>query len=248
MLIINADDYGGSETATRNTLLAYDSSGITSTSAMMFMSDSERSAELAMKTGLAVGLHLNLTERFTGKTSSPLLHDYHQQIGSFLKGGRYRLILYNPLLRKQFDYVFKAQYEEYLRIYRKEPTHIDGHHHMHLCTNMLLDRVIPKGMNVRRNFSFASGEKSAFNRFYRYITDKWVTWRYNSADIFFSITPIDKPGRLERIVNLSKTSIVELMVHPGRDNELKYILSDQYMDIIDGAQKGTYLDIKNKFA
>jgi len=61
MLIINADDLGRSVVETDAALRCYSAGRITSVSAMVFMSDSERAAELANGNGLDVGLHLNFS-------------------------------------------------------------------------------------------------------------------------------------------------------------------------------------------
>ena len=65
MLIINADDWGRSLAETDAALECYKAGRITSVSAMVFMGDSERAAELAKENKLDVGLHLNFTDRFT---------------------------------------------------------------------------------------------------------------------------------------------------------------------------------------
>ena len=159
MLIINADDFGFDLLTTDRILSCYKNGRITSASTMMFMSDTERSAELALEFGLDVGLHLNFTEQFSGNVTSSLLKKYHQDISSFLLKNKYFFLLYNLKLRKQFHYVYKAQYDEYLKLYNRTPTHINGHHHMHLCANIIFDRIIPKDTRVRKNFSFSWRKK-----------------------------------------------------------------------------------------
>ena len=89
------------------------------------------------------------------------------EIVRFLTGNKYSQLLYNPFLRKEFAYSYEAQAEEFARLYSKPPSHIDGHHHMHLCANFLLSNMIPAGTKMRRNFSFWPGEKSLLNRAYR---------------------------------------------------------------------------------
>ena len=53
---------------------------VTSVSAMVFMADSERAAELAKENELDVGLHLNFTERFTGNNTSARLDKLSRSI------------------------------------------------------------------------------------------------------------------------------------------------------------------------
>ena len=240
MLIINADDLGGNKTSTYNSMLCFKKDRITSASAMVFMADSQRAAELALEIGLNTGLHLNFTLKFDGDFISNKLLERQQRIASFMRRSNYCPLFYNPLLKRDFEYVYNAQYEEYLRLYNKKPSHNDGHHHMHLCTNMLVNRLIPEGYKVRRSFTFSAGEKNFLNRFYRYIVDAILTRRYICTDYFFDISPHHKIERLIRIVNLSKYRNVELMVHPERQEEFNYLMSDEYLQVISDAERKNY--------
>lgn len=244
MLIINADDWGGNRTSTDNSLICFTKRRITSASAMVFMADSQRAAELAIEVGLDTGLHLNFTHELDGDFKSSKIKECQQRIALFLKRNKYCSLFYNPFLKSDFDYTYHAQYEEYLRLYNKTPTHVDAHHHMHLCTNMLVDRLIPRGYKVRRGFTFFSGEKKFLNRFYRHIVDVILTRRYICTDFFFSISPHQKIERLQSIANLSKSWNVELMVHPERKEEFDYLMSDNYLEIISDAQKINYSSLK----
>ncbi|HOY59397.1 MAG TPA: ChbG/HpnK family deacetylase, partial [Verrucomicrobiota bacterium] len=128
MLIVNADDWGGWRTATDAALTCYEKGRITSVSAMVFMDDSERAARLAQRSGLDVGLHLNLSQEFTGSTHSvPRLAESQRAIVRFLRSSKYALLFYHPFLRRQFRHVFEAQLEEFFRLYGRPPSHFDGH-------------------------------------------------------------------------------------------------------------------------
>src|SRR6266436_9234499 len=99
MLIINADDWGRSVAETDSALKYYKEATITSASAMVFMADSERAAELARENDLDVGLHLNFSEPFTGKNHSTDLNQCQRKIYRYLKGNKYAQLVYNPFLR-----------------------------------------------------------------------------------------------------------------------------------------------------
>src|ERR1043166_2509082 len=147
MLIVNADDFGRSKGETDAALACYQAGRITSATAMMFMADSERAAELAKGTGLDVGLHLNFTETFsTG--CSPEVAKSQNRIVRYLKRSKYAQLIYNPILRREFRCCYKSQAEEFVRLYGKSPSHVDGHHHMHLCANMLFSKAIPRGTKM----------------------------------------------------------------------------------------------------
>lgn len=231
MLLVNADDFGWKKEITDRVLECHRQRRIHSASAMVFMEDSDRAAELAVENSLPIGLHLNFTQDFTGEKVPIRLGDRHQHIASYLKTWKGNQFLFNPLLVKDFDYAFKSQWDEFCRIYGREPDRIDGHHHMHLCMNMLASGRLPKGIRVRRNFTFGPGEKDAINRLYRHLADSWLKSRFKCTDFFFSISPTCLE-RLGRIIEFSKSAEVELMVHPGVEMEYSYLLGPEWSTLI----------------
>jgi predicted glycoside hydrolase/deacetylase ChbG (UPF0249 family) len=228
MLIVNADDLGRTRAATDNTLRAYVKNRISSTSAMVFMEDSERAAELALAAGIDVGLHINFSERLTARSVPPRLRDDHERIVRFLRANKYALLFYHPLLREQFRWVFEAQHAEFFRLYGRQPSHLDGHHHMHLASNMLIQHILPGGTKVRRSFSFRPGERSLVNRWYRAMVDRRLARRHHLTDYFFSLAQHLAPDRLDPIIALAKRVHVELMTHPHIPVEYEFLLSDEY--------------------
>src|SRR5262245_6224862 len=132
MIIINADDFGRSRDETDAVIACYTAARITSTTAMVFMQDSERAADVANRLGMDVGLHLNLTQRFTGPGVAERLQQSHERVVRFLTASKYALLVYNPFLRRQFRDVIDAQVFEFERLYGRQPSHIDGHQHQHL--------------------------------------------------------------------------------------------------------------------
>jgi predicted glycoside hydrolase/deacetylase ChbG (UPF0249 family) len=231
MLYVNADDFGWTDEVTDRILSCYREGRIHAASAMTFMRDSERASDLARGSNLSVGLHLNFTAEFTGETVTANLRDQHKILATYLKARKFNQILYNPLLGKAFGYVFQAQWDEFCRLYGEAPKRLDGHHHMHLCMNMIASGRYPKGIKIRRNFTFNACEKDPFNRLYRYLADRWLRSRFLCTDFFFSMAPIDQE-KLQRLVLLSKSSDVELMVHPGVEKEYSFLLSPEWANLI----------------
>ena len=232
MLNVNADDYGRSRDETDTVLACYEKARITSTSAMVFMSDSERAAELSKSTDIPVGLHLNLSESFTAKNVPPALRKQHDRVCRFLKSNKYTLILYNPILSRDFSAVVKEQYVEFRRLFGHEPSHIDGHQHMHLATNVLLQRLLTPGVKVRRSFSFESGQKSRLNRWYRRCVDKELARHHPQSDYFFSLSHHLSVDRAEKIATLARNREVELMVHTAINREFDFLMSDDFPRIL----------------
>jgi chitin disaccharide deacetylase len=227
MLSLNADDLGLNEKVTDRILFCYNQKRIYSASAMVFMQDSDRAANLAKENQLPIGLHINFDQGLTARTMPKKLRDHHRAVAGYLKAKKWNQVIYNPFLRNSFDYVFQSQWDEFWRLYDQEPKRLDGHHHMHLCMNMLFSGKLPIGIRIRRNFTFFPGEKNPVNRLYRYLVDRWLQSRFVCTDYFFSMKPISSE-KLKKILLLSKTSDVELMVHPGVNEEYEFLLSPEW--------------------
>jgi predicted glycoside hydrolase/deacetylase ChbG (UPF0249 family) len=232
MLIVNADDLGRSTAATDAAIACHSKGRISSTSAMVFMADSERACAAASAAGLGVGLHVNFSERFSAECVPGQLRKAHDQCRGFLNANKYAPLVFNPLLIEQFEFVFAMQVAEFERLYGRQPSHLDGHQHLHLATNMLVQRVLPKGAKVRRSFSFRRGEKSFVNRWYRSMVDRSLMRRHRVTDYFFSLSDHFAPERLERVISLARKADVELMVHPQRPSEYALLMSDAYAEAL----------------
>jgi len=207
---------------------------------MVFMEDSERAAQLALRAGLEAGLHLNLSERFSADGIPARIREPHEAVRRFLTAGKYALLVYNPFLNAKLRLVFDAQYAEFLRLYGRPPSHLDGHQHMHLATNMLIQRILPAGAKVRRSFSFLPGEKSAVNRWYRAFVDRRLARRHRLTDRFFSLAQHLTRDRLERIVVLAGKENVELMAHPALPREFEFMMSGSYGEALSRVRLGGY--------
>ena len=211
--------------------------------AMVYMADSDRAAQLAKANAVDAGLHLNLTEAFSAKSAPEGLRERHARVARFLRRSKYAPLLYNPALRNDFHYVYKAQVEEFVQRYGQLPTHIDGHQHQHLCANIVWDRVIPKGQKVRRTFHFWPGEKSWANRAYRGMLNAWLKSRYRGTDYFFALPQCFDAARLARVRVLARESTVELMTHPVNAPERSYLAGEGFRAAFDGIERGSYDDL-----
>jgi chitin disaccharide deacetylase len=210
---------------------------------MVFMKDSERAARLILESGIDVGLHLNFSEQFTGNSIPEGLRRSQARTCRFLRTSKYALVIYNPLLREQFREVFEAQYSEFVRLYGRTPSHLDGHQHMHLASNMLIDKIMPGGAKVRRSFSFGEGEKNFVNRLYRANIDRWLGRRYRLTDYFFALPHHSIFARLERVIKLAESSNVELMVHPEAPDEYDLLMSDSFGSSLNKVRMARYAEL-----
>ena len=240
MLIINADDLGRSTAETDAALRCFHAGRISSGSFMVFMPDSERAARLVREANLDVGLHLNFTEPFTAASCSARLMDAQRRVAGFLRRNRYAQLVYNPFLRQQFAESYGRQVAEFVRLFGELPSHLDGHHHMHLCANILLSGIPPKSAKMRRNFSFWPGEKSWLNRVYRRTVDRWLARRYRLTEFFFDLTESLQHHCLDRALALAGTGSVELMTHPTLKFECEFLMSDAFPPMLRGLDIGSY--------
>lgn len=240
MIIVNADDWGRSAAETDAALSCHRAGRITSVSAMVFMQDSVRAAALAAESTLGVGLHLNLTQRFDTAVADRAVAEAQARLCRFLGAHRYAYLLYNPLLRRDFALVCRAQLDEFVRLYGRSPTHVDGHHHRHLCTNLLLDPPFAAGLKLRRNFHFWPGEKSRINRAWRQLSDRWLARRYRVTDYFFALSQCLDSDRLDRVVALARTHDVELMTHPDNPAEQAFLMSEAWPQRLRSLRQATY--------
>jgi chitin disaccharide deacetylase len=230
LLIINADDWGRNNTTTDRIAECAVRGAISSVSAMVFMDDSERASALASEREIDAGLHLNLTSPFSAPSCPGPLAERQQQIAKYLVKNRLSQIVFHPGLKDSFNYVVSAQIDEFCRIYGAMPKRIDGHHHMHLCANVLFGGLLPSGTIVRRNFSFQRGEKSAVNRMYRGFIDRRLARCHSLTDYFFSLPPLE-PIRLRKILSLALRSVVELETHPINSSEYEFLTTGEIFNL-----------------
>jgi len=193
-----------------------------------------------VEAGLETGLHLNLDLPFDGPAAPARLREHHGRVVAYLRRDKWKQLIFNPALRGSFRYVFQAQYEEYGRLFGRGPVKVDGHDHMHLCMNMVVDALIPRGQRVRRNLTFLRGQRHFANRLYRRLVDAWLVRRYVCTDAFFAIDPVSDLRRQEKIVRQGGSLSVELMVHPGLREEYDHLLSPEFGALIRDIPLGTY--------
>lgn len=228
-LIVNADDWGRDSETTDRIFECVTAGTVSSTSAMVFMADSERAADLARERGVDCGLHLNFTTSFTAQNCPSPLRKHQERLGRYLRGNRLAQTAYHPGLAMSFKYVVASQIEEFERIFGGKPRRLDGHHHMHLCANVLFGKLLPAGTMVRRNFSFRKHEKSGINRLYRSVIDRMLAKRHLLTNYFFSLPPLHPPSRIDEIFSIARRSIVEIETHPVNPEEYRFLMNGEIL-------------------
>ena len=225
LLIVNADDWGRDRENTNRTLDCIRKGTVSSVSAMVFMEDSERAAAIARERSIDAGLHFNFTTPFSGSGVPTALSAHQQRLSRHLLRHRFSPAVFSPWLIRSFQYVVSAQLDEFNRLYGARPVRVDGHHHMHLCANVLFGKLLPAGAIVRRNFSFRSGEKGVGNRLYRASVDRMLARRNLLVDFFFSLEPLEPADRLQQIFSCARRFLVEVETHPVNVSEYQLLQS-----------------------
>jgi predicted glycoside hydrolase/deacetylase ChbG (UPF0249 family) len=160
-----------------------------------------------------------------------------------LKSSKYALLVFNPFLVGAFRRVFEAQLLEFTRLFGRSPSHFDGHQHMHLSSNMLLQTVIPAEAKVRRSFSFRAGEKTPVNRLYRRFVDSRLARSYRLTDFFFALASNLEPGKLAGLFALSQETKVELMTHAWNKPEFDCLMSQEFLRLSERSLVGNYAQL-----
>ncbi|HUV96895.1 MAG TPA: ChbG/HpnK family deacetylase [Acidobacteriaceae bacterium] len=240
-IIVNADDWGREVLTTDRIAECARVGVVSSVSAMVFRPDSERGAALAAEHSIDAGLHLNLSSPLDAAYCPAKLRARQAKIRHFLRSNRLAPIVYHPGLVDTFRYVVSAQFEEFIRLYGHPPLRVDGHHHMHLCTNMLFSDFVPEGIVVRRCLSHLDGEMSWPMRVYRAWQHRTLARRHPMTDFFFNIMPLE-PDRLKLIVASARRGTVEIMTHLRSDVEYQFLSGGgltQYLGSVKVSRKYT---------
>jgi predicted glycoside hydrolase/deacetylase ChbG (UPF0249 family) len=246
LLIINADDWGYDLSTTEAIDECFRAGSITSTSAMVHMSDSARAATLAASTERPVGLHLNLTETFTDPGCPAEVRARQQRLVRHFAGPRWRMWGLNLRLFTQIEQSIADQLDAFRNLYGREPTHIDGHEHVHQSLAAMFARSMPSGTSMRPSFTFLPGEKSTFNRLARMFVNRLMRVRFRSPRYLFDLCELHPAlggAGLERKLDLSNAAAVEVMTHPAEAAERAILMDESWVSLLRGRPLGGYPDL-----
>jgi predicted glycoside hydrolase/deacetylase ChbG (UPF0249 family) len=246
LLIINADDWGYDTSTTGAIVECFRAGSVTSVSAMVYMSDSARAADLAESGGEPVGFHMNLTEAFTDPACPERVRVRQQRLVRYFAGPQWRMWGFSPRLFTEIEDCIADQLEAFRHLYGREPTHIDGHKHVHQSAGVMLGRSLPSGANMRPSFTYLPGEKSILNRLARMFVNRLMRVRFRSPRYLFDLREIHPAlggAGLERKLDLSHRDTVEVMTHPGQPDERAILLDDSWASLLRGRRVGAYADL-----
>lgn len=243
LLIVNADDWGLDQATTDAIQLCFDVGAVTSVSAMVFMAGSQSASALARERGVPAGLHVNLTEPFSARAVDSAVRARQAKLVEYFSGPNWRRWGVSPALFREVERAIAEQLEEFRRLYGREPSHLDGHEHIHQSLGVLAARTIPAGVKMRPSFTFQAGEKSWSNRSVRALLNCMLRTRFRAPRYFFSIRDIHPAlggSGLEEKLALAGGSTVEVMTHPAWDDEREILLDPAWRELIGQRRLGCY--------
>lgn len=253
LLIINADDFGLSKSVNYGIVDAHRYGVVTSTTAMMNMPNIQHAAELAIQVPtLAIGMHFVLTAGIPLTIMPTLTRE--GKLGKWLweLEDEERLPL-DEMIKELY-----AQYQRFIDIFGRSPSHIDSHHHIHMIAQfypLVAEFANQKGiplrvyqehdssenvLNIPRSTDYFSpdfyGEPNSITEaLFLSILDKSTNQGYQSIEIMCHPAFIDNDLLMS---GYSYPRLTELEVLTGKG--LKQAIKDR------GYQLATYLDLHSK--
>jgi predicted glycoside hydrolase/deacetylase ChbG (UPF0249 family) len=245
-LIVNADDLGLGQAETDAILDCFGRGAVTSATALVWMRDSERAAELARAAGLPVGLHLNLIEPFSAPDVPAGVADTQLRVVRRLRSRRAFTQIYHPSWARDFERCIADQLARFEQLYGRPPTHVDGHQHMHLAFNALFARALRPVKRYRRPVNRTPTESPPRKRAARAIVDRLVRLRFATTDWCISIRPLHPQlggsGIAQELSRADRGSL-ELVVHPGYDDERALLTGPDWPGLLSAHRLGSFEDL-----
>jgi len=240
LLIVNADDWGGAAAITDAIERCFAAGAITSATTMVHMADSDRAAELAVARGRPIGLHLNLDQAFDGPGVPPAVRARHDRVRAHFADLPRRRWTWEPRVHGLVRAAVADQLEAFRALYAREPTHVDSHHHAHVCPDAFL--ALPRGVKARTTLTPRPGSSAARVLAYR-AKHAALRARLRTTASFHALSQLHPDlggGGLEDVVAEAARRPVEVMCHPGSEDQLAVLLTPGWRAAVDGAPLGSY--------
>jgi predicted glycoside hydrolase/deacetylase ChbG (UPF0249 family) len=246
LLIVNADDFGLDAANTDAILECFRLGAISSTTALVWMRDSDRAAELARREGIPTGLHLNLVEPYTAPEVPDRVAATQRRVLERLSASGVGAQLYHPGWAQDFASCIGDQLLRFHELFGRAPTHVDGHRHMHLVLNALLSRSLGPVRRCRRPVNRTPVESPGHKRLARRGLSLLVRLRFTTTDACFSVRSLHPAlggsGLDAELVRAGQGS-VELFVHPGYRDELPLLRSEEWRIRLAAHRLGSFEDL-----
>jgi predicted glycoside hydrolase/deacetylase ChbG (UPF0249 family) len=236
VLIVNADDFGASASTSDPIVDLFEQGVISSASAMVRMRDSARAASLARERAMPTGLHLNLTLPFDELSVPGEVRDRQIRLTEVLGPESWREDRgETPPGRLLGDVI--ADQLECFRASFGEPSHLDGHHHIHIHPAVL--EHLPRELPIRPILSVPSRAGARPGR-----RERRLRRRFRSPDLCFAFEHVHASlgGAGLDALQPARQRTLEIMTHPQRKPERAALMSAEWREALSTLTLGSYLD------
>lgn len=223
MVVINADDFGRSQSINKAIVLAFRDKIINQTTIMVNMLYVDDAVVLSRENEFfdCVGLHINLDDgaplTSNIKQCNIFCDDKGEFNGNFRKN-RLKLFHLNKFERQCCEEEIEAQMDKYIS-FGFTKMHIDSHHHIHVLPSILplvISIAKKKGFqSMRLRFNLQSS--NYFKKIFTGIINYFISRHFRTTDYF-----CDSTYYLQKKPSLSS---LEVMCHPD-------IYEDKMIDVI----------------
>lgn len=236
MLIVNADDWGHTTKVTDAIVDCFEAGLVSSTTAMVWMRDSSRAADIARERRLPVGLHLNLTAEFEGRDIPQRVRERQRRVLGLFSRDAWREtsppavdpVAVRDAVQDQLDR-FREEFGE--------PTHIDGHHHIHVHPAVLA--MLPPELPIRSVPRPPGAMDAPWDE-----RDRAVHEGFAAPDITLELHrlhPALGGAGLEPLAR-ARSQTIELVTHPYADRAA--LESDAWRELVASLRLGSYRDLE----
>jgi predicted glycoside hydrolase/deacetylase ChbG (UPF0249 family) len=243
-LIVNADDFGLRPDVTDAILEMFGTRRITSATAMVFMQDTTRAAALAREHGLPLGLHLNLTSVFSDPAAPSGARSRQARIARYFSR-RVTRHAYDPRMTRVVADCVRDQLEAFLAAFGREPTHFDGHQHIHVCPTVAVSRPLAAIRKARPAYTFARDERGSLKRAFHAAQNGLLRRRFRTPTAFLGLEDVhpDLGGKGLQRLAIARHDPMEIMTHPPRPAQRAALLGSAWGDVLKGYHTGTYEEL-----
>jgi predicted glycoside hydrolase/deacetylase ChbG (UPF0249 family) len=236
VLIVNADDLGADRRSSDAALDGLLARTLSSASAMVWMRDSARSAQIARARCAPVGLHLNLTVPYSDPAAPPAVRDRQQRLAAIVDRDSWWSARAVALDADLVATVVADQLERF-RALLGEPTHVDGHHHVHVLDAVLA--CLPEGIAIRAPLTRPGSE--AVER----IAQLRARFAVPDACLPFEAVHADLGGAGLHVLARARREAIEVMVHPRDPAQARALATRSWRDLLSEIGAASYAGLRH---
>jgi predicted glycoside hydrolase/deacetylase ChbG (UPF0249 family) len=206
--------------------------------------------DLARERERPTGLHLNLTQPYDAPVvPAPMRERQLRLCAHFRDLPRRRWTLSpDPRTHRLIADCIRDQLQEFRERYEREPTHLDSHHHAHVCPDVFLSPALARGTKVRQALSIApgaerSGARALLKTFARAAKQRQLARRFLTTERFWcagELSDGDGAVPIARVATYASTHTVEIMVHPSFESDLTVLRSAPWLRSLHEAPLASY--------